>query len=963
MPPRTHHSFRRGLSAIAAITLMSASLTSLSWATGDEAQSQQLPDNISVEEIPEQSGAVPVPTEGEVEKTSSTSVTSAPSIDRSAPQGAASSEKTTPPRMLNLTITRTDDLGPTVYAGDRLTFDINYTNTTDRALTAFPRTSNLSNVAVTPNSGACRWANLQPGHTKTCHSGYYQVSADDVNAGTFTPTATFDATADRNGTDILDAGIVVEGATIEVKDGERPATPDPSEIPTNRSPGESVVLARSGEKGFECYRIPALTTATNGWILAAWDGRPGGCGDAPNPNSIVQRISKDGGKSWLPQKVVAAGKPGDSKHGYSDPSYVTDRETGEIFMFFVKSYDNGIFRPHPGVDPDDRQVLHAAVMSSKDNGETWSEPRVITADITGDPATWAGRFAASGEGIQLRYGPHAGRLVQQYTVRIGTTFKAVSVYSDDHGASWQAGEPFGTAMDENKVVELSDGRLMVNSRTSNGTQQLRKVAISEDGGQTYGPVRLESQLLDPRNNASIIRAFPNAPQGSAEAKILLFSNAHATSRVNGTVHVSFDDGATWSQRKVFEPGTMQYSTLTPLPQAGHYGLLYEHPNGAISYTEITLDWLGLMPLVPGGVARDVYRGGNLITLNVANLSPNTITGATLTATAPKGWAWQQDSRIEEEVSLPVDTIAANGTFTTRAKLLVPGGTDPGEVTIPVTVHHDGKEAHGSVTVTVMLKENERASHCAANVSVANEADLPAEMVNEQTPVSNMLDGDPTTMWHTPWAGITLPLDVDFVVPREPGLTKAQFLPRASGDNGRIETMEIYLLEGGKETPIGGGQVPRNGDVPIALPEGYGTASTEPLTIRARITSTLGNVKNKWVSVAEACFRLTDQTPPSHDEVEPTPLEPALPVPGPTPSTPTPTEPTPSEPAPTIPVPTDPMPTDPTPTASTPPTPAPSATAGPITPGLPVTGSEIAGLVTLAVLMFTGSSALIIRRQR
>lgn len=962
MPPRTPHRFRRMLSTIAALTLMSTSLTSLSWATTDTPQNQQLPDKTFLEITPEQTGSTPSTSTAGTKQADPAGTISAPSIDRNAPQGAAASENPDTTRMLTLTMTRTDDRGDTVYEGDRLTFDISYTNTTDRVLTAFPRTSNLSNVAVTPNSGACRWANLQPGDTKTCHSGYYQVSAEDVSNGTFTPTATFDATADRNGTDVLDTGIVVEGAPIEVKPGERPTTPDPSEIPTDRAPGEPVVLARSGEKGFECYRIPALTTATNGWILAAWDGRPGGCGDAPNPNSIVQRISKDGGKSWLPQEVVAAGHPGNNKYGYSDPSYVTDRDTGEIFMFFVKSYDNGIFRPHPGVDPDDRQVLHAAVMSSKDNGETWSEPRVITADITGNPATWAGRFAASGEGIQLRYGPHAGRLVQQYTVRIGATFKAVSVYSDDHGTSWQAGEPFGIAMDENKVVELSDGRLMVNSRTSNGTQQLRKVAISEDGGHTYGPVRLEPQLLDPRNNASIIRAFPEAPQGSAEAKILLFSNAHATSRVNGTIHVSFDDGTTWSQRKVFEPGTMQYSTLTPLPQAGHYGLLYEHPNGAISYTEITLDWLGLMPLVPSGVARDVYRGGNLITLNVANLSPDTIAGATLTATAPTGWAWQQDSEIEESITVPIDTIEPNGIFKTRARLLVPAGTDPGEVTIPITVHHEGKEAHGSVTVTVILKENEHASQCAANVSVANEADLPAEMAHEQTPVSNMVDGDPSTMWHTPWAGTTLPLDVDFVVPREPGLTKAQFLPRATGDNGRIETMELYLVAGGKETLIGGGEVPRSGDVPITLPEGYATASSEPLTIRARITSTLGSEKNKWVSVAEACFRLTDQTPPSHDEVEPTPLEPALPVPAPTPSTPTPSEPGPSEPAPTLP-PKDPTPTDPTPTVPALPDPAPSATTDPITPGLPITGGEMTGLVTVAALLITGGCSLINRRRQ
>ena len=42
---------------------------------------------------------------------------------------------------------------------------------------------------------------------------------------------------------------------------------------------------------------------------------------------------------------------------------------------------------------------------------------------------------------------------------------AVSVYSDDHGATWKPGEPTEGSADENKVVELSDGRLLLNSRT------------------------------------------------------------------------------------------------------------------------------------------------------------------------------------------------------------------------------------------------------------------------------------------------------------------------------------------------------------------------------------------------------------------------------------------------------------------------------------------------------------------
>ena len=149
-------------------------------------------------------------------------------------------------------------------------------------------------------------------------------------------------------------------------------------------------------------------------------------------------------------------------------------------------------------------------------------PRTITDQVTqGNEDQWFTRFASSGEGIQLRYGAHAGRLIQQYAVANtgSTSLMAVSVYSDDHGATWKPGAPSEGSADENKVVELSDGRLLLNSRTQ-GTAGQRLEAISYDGGQTWGPFRHNWDLTDPRNNASIIRAYPNAPPALLECGFL-----------------------------------------------------------------------------------------------------------------------------------------------------------------------------------------------------------------------------------------------------------------------------------------------------------------------------------------------------------------------------------------------------------------------------------------------------------
>lgn len=323
-------------------------------------------------------------------------------------------------------------------------------------------------------------------------------------------------------------------------------------------------LAVGGEGGYPNYRIPALTVTTEGDLLASYDGRPTGT-DAPAPNTILQRRSTDGGRTWAEQTVVRAGSSSPRK-GYSDPSYIVDRDTGTVFNFHVFSMDQGFIGSQPGTDPSDRNVLHANVSVSEDDGHTWQH-RTITADITPDPG-WRSRFAASGQGIQLRYGPHAGRLIQQYTIiNAQGQFQAVSVYSDDHGQTWRAGEPVGVGMDENKTVELSDGRVMLNSRDS-ARSGFRKVAISEDGGITYGEVTLDRELPDPANNAAILRAFPNAEEGTARAKALLFSNAaSSSSRSNGTVRMSCDDGQTWPASRSSAPAPCPTRRWLPCPTA------------------------------------------------------------------------------------------------------------------------------------------------------------------------------------------------------------------------------------------------------------------------------------------------------------------------------------------------------------------------------------------------------------
>lgn len=450
-------------------------------------------------------------------------------------------------------------------------------------------------------------------------------------------------------------------------------------------------LATNGEGGFPNYRIPALTVTNSGDLLAAYDARPTAI-DSPGPNSILQRRSRDNGRTWGSPTVLRAGKTTAPIEGYSDPSYIVDRDTGTIFNFHVKSYDQGFFGSQPGVNPDDRNVQHAEVSTSRDNGYTWTH-RNITAAVTPD-LTWRSRFATSGQGIQLKYGRYAGRLLQQFVIINGAeVFQAVSVYSDDHGRTWQAGQAVGVGMDENKTVELSDGRVMLNSRDSQRSGY-RKVAYSTDGGETFGPVSIDKELIDPANNAALLRAYPNAKKWSSEARALLFSNAASSSqRVNGTIRMSFDDGQTWPVSRVFQPDGMAYSTLATLPD-GNVGLLYEPGggNGGIRFARFNLAWLQGIPVAITAPEVTVERGTTArFRLTLENQGKSALRVDELAIDLPDGWSadYRRPKNLKPGRSVVV-----------RAELTVPATATAGSYPLQVVATSHGRSSHGTVSVSV-----------------------------------------------------------------------------------------------------------------------------------------------------------------------------------------------------------------------------------------------------------------------
>ena len=145
------------------------------------------------------------------------------------------------------------------------------------------------------------------------------------------------------------------------------------------------------------------------------------------------------------------------------------------------------------------------------------------------------------------------------------------------------------------MLVLESGRIVLPlsylapERTSG--QFVAMTVFSDDGGETWGELRFDAELIEPVCQASLIRySWP----GEKTQSTLLFSNpASTTSRVQLTVRLSSDEGATWPIRKVLHPGPSAYSCLTVLPD-GSVGCLYEGGERTyqkIRFAQFTLDWL------------------------------------------------------------------------------------------------------------------------------------------------------------------------------------------------------------------------------------------------------------------------------------------------------------------------------------------------------------------------------------
>ncbi|MFF7178078.1 LamG-like jellyroll fold domain-containing protein [Streptomyces sp. NPDC008121] len=288
----------------------------------------------------------------------------------------------------------------------------------------------------------------------------------------------------RRGVALL-AGLVSVVSLLGVGAGAPDAVASGTELSGAQRLGTQQVLFRSGTAGYGCFRIPTLVRTRKDTLLAFAEARTSPtCADR-GPIDIVVRRSTNDGRTWSPIRVVLSGDEKDpyAPHVRGNGSPVVDHETGHVFLF--SNSESHI--------PKTGEYRRSWVQRSTDDGLSFETPQPAPRLLSGGRG-WFGTGPSAG--IQLRGGPHPGRLVvgAYETSADGKEQRIGLLYSDDGGGSWQAsatqnslrkdaaGNPTAKP-GEPVVAELPGGRVYVSARTPYGDVR-RMHAITPAGGSS-----------------------------------------------------------------------------------------------------------------------------------------------------------------------------------------------------------------------------------------------------------------------------------------------------------------------------------------------------------------------------------------------------------------------------------------------------------------------------------------------
>lgn len=361
---------------------------------------------------------------------------------------------------------------------------------------------------------------------------------------------------------------------------------EPQPEPEKPAEMEQYTVFNSGDDNVNSYRIPSICTTKNGTLLAFGEARRDTWQDRSYTNIVVKR-STDNGKTWSKMQYVTSVsiEEGGSPGAFINPCPVVDMETGKIFLFTVywKTQSDAL-----------GYGTKAYLVTSVDDGQNWSEPKNVSAEILTTSrhkktpySDYAYQYICGfgpGAGCQMQGEQFKGRLIvpslQSFITNFGNPNKAenakksvVTVYSDDHGETWHAGNvaQYGG---EYQITESPYNTLIYNLR---GNAKGRGYATSTDGG-------IEWSDWSPN-----IQYYPTSviPSISCQGSVLGIGNMlYYSGPAGGTATTDYDDrcklmlytssnsGTTWDAGQLLYEKAAGYSCLTKLKD-GRIAVLFE----------------------------------------------------------------------------------------------------------------------------------------------------------------------------------------------------------------------------------------------------------------------------------------------------------------------------------------------------------------------------------------------------
>ena len=384
-------------------------------------------------------------------------------------------------------------------------------------------------------------------------------------------------------------------------------------------------LPGTGALGASLIDSVLVQDHSTGRVICLVDQFPGGIGQ---PNAVVGTGFDAQGRRMLHNRagelfaveldgivVTASGEPtdyrvilgADATTGARAGDVLLDGESaGSIYLAYEQAPEDCLFQ---------HRSSHLLMITSDDEGATWSEPIDITAQVKADWMCFLG--TGPGNAIQLTAPEHAGRILAPvyYSHEAGGTgyLSCAAIYSDDGGASWTLGaspndgrEVLGAVVSsrdladeraslyESVLVEGADGAVHVWARNQHPAGRVAH-AVSHDGGVTWGEVDYHDQLTEifsQPNAIAVTGASDIAGAAEPSSRSIVFANASQMLpfRGCGVMRLSHDDGATWPHNRVINPRHYVYQCMAQLP-SGDIALLWEREWQGLFLTTVPLTWL------------------------------------------------------------------------------------------------------------------------------------------------------------------------------------------------------------------------------------------------------------------------------------------------------------------------------------------------------------------------------------